>query len=120
MQVIVDTCRKTLRNSGATQASLSRRDLQLARLVTEGRLNKEISFCLGITEGTVKVYMSNLYAKLGVGNRAELAAWTVRNENLLQRDAVCAESAQETTTGDPHFWPAPLSPSRKPESNLIA
>ena len=86
MQIIVGTCRKTLRNSGAEFVKLSARDLQMAHLVCQGRLNKEISGILGLTEGTVKIYMSNLFAKLGVGNRAELAAWTVRHEAQLQRD----------------------------------
>ena len=83
MQLIVGTCRKTPKNSGSDYASLSRRDLQLALLVADGYLNKEISYSLGITEGTVKVYLSNLFAKLGIGNRAELAAWTVRHESQL-------------------------------------
>jgi hypothetical protein len=58
----------------------------MAQLVCQGRLNKEISGILGLTEGTVKIYMSNLFAKLGVWNRAELAAWTVRHESELRLD----------------------------------
>jgi DNA-binding NarL/FixJ family response regulator len=85
MQLIIETRRKTPRNSGAEFAKLSRRDVQLAYLVSEGRLNKEIGGLLGITEGTVKVYMSHLFAKLGVGNRAELAAWAARHENQLNQ-----------------------------------
>ena len=52
MAIIVETCRKTNRNSGAESVALSRRELQLARLAAEGRLNKEISYTLGLTEGT--------------------------------------------------------------------
>ena len=85
MAIIVETCHKTNRNSGAESVSLSRRELQLARLAAEGRLNKEISYTLGLTEGTVKVYMSGLFAKLGVANRAELAAWATRHEEELSR-----------------------------------
>lgn len=84
MPVIVETCRKTHRNAGADMVSLSPRELQLAQLVTEGQQNKEIGFQLGITEGTVKVYMSHLFAKLGVSNRAELSAWAARRNGSLR------------------------------------
>jgi DNA-binding NarL/FixJ family response regulator len=108
MQVIVETCRKTVRNSGANYASLSPRDLQLARLVTEGRLNKEISFALGITEGTVKVYMSNLYAKLGVSNRAELAAWAVRHEGQIGQEGVVPLSRPSQMAESAHWQLGPV------------
>jgi DNA-binding CsgD family transcriptional regulator len=81
---MVETCRKTHRNAGANMVPLSHRELQLAQLVTEGQQNKEIGFQLGITEGTVKVYMSHLFAKLGVSNRAELSAWAARRNGDLQ------------------------------------
>ncbi len=83
MPVTVETCRKTERNNVANTVRLSPREQQLARLVTEGQQNKEIAYQLGITEGTVKVYMSHLFAKLGVSNRAELSAWATRNGDLL-------------------------------------
>lgn len=54
---------------------LTTRERQLAVLVAEGRQNKEIAYTLGLSEGTVKVYMSHLFSKLGFHNRAELAAW---------------------------------------------
>jgi hypothetical protein len=58
--------------------------MQLASLVSRGRLNKEISYILGITEGTVKVYLSHLFSKLGVANRAELSAWAVRHDGEIE------------------------------------
>ena len=91
MKVIVETRRRTYKNAEASHVCLSRRDIQLAYLATEGHLNKDISYLLGITEGTVKVYMSNLYAKLGLSNRAELAAWTIRNEHLLGNSPLAPE-----------------------------
>ena len=44
-----------------------------------GKKNKEIAFELHITEGTIKVYMSRLFAKLGVSDRYELALYGIRN-----------------------------------------
>lgn len=60
-------------------AALSTRERAVAALVAKGRRNREIAEELRITEGTVKVYLHNIYEKLGVTNRTELA--------LLARDA---------------------------------
>jgi two-component system nitrate/nitrite response regulator NarP len=52
---------------------LSRRERQLVALVALGRRNRQIAAELGITEGTVKVYLNAIFDKLGVANRTELA-----------------------------------------------
>lgn len=54
-------------------ASLSRRERDLVALVALGLRNREIAGRLGITEGTVKVYLNAIFDKLGVANRTELA-----------------------------------------------
>lgn len=56
-----------------TDSSLSARERQLVGLVALGRRNREIAAELGITEGTVKVYLHAIFEKLGVANRTELA-----------------------------------------------
>jgi len=57
----------------APDAGLSPRERQLVSLVAQGRRNREIAAELGLTEGTVKVYLHAIFAKLGVANRTELA-----------------------------------------------
>jgi DNA-binding NarL/FixJ family response regulator len=52
---------------------LSRREIELVRLVAQGLRNKQIASCLGISEGTVKIHLHNVYEKLDVANRVELA-----------------------------------------------
>ena len=54
-------------------AGLSPRERQLVNLVALGLRNREIAAELGITEGTVKVYLHAIFVKLGVANRTELA-----------------------------------------------
>ena len=54
-------------------AALSRRERQVVALVALGRRNREIAGELGITEGTVKVYLNAIFDKLGVASRTELA-----------------------------------------------
>lgn len=53
--------------------TLAPRELSVARAVAMGLRNREIAERLGLTEGTVKVYLHNLYAKVGVTSRTELA-----------------------------------------------
>ena len=55
------------------RAALTPRDRKLVALVAKGRRNREIAEELGITEGTVKVYLHVIFEKLGVASRTELA-----------------------------------------------
>ena len=58
---------------------LTTRERQLVGLLVQGMKNKEIGFSLGITEGTVKVYLSRLYQKVNVKDRFELALFAMQN-----------------------------------------
>ncbi|CAM2196986.1 response regulator [Paraburkholderia sp. A1RI_3L] len=55
-------------------SDLTGREGQTLALIAEGMSNKQIARELGISEGTVKVYVKNLLRKLGVRSRLELAA----------------------------------------------
>jgi len=59
------------RESGGREAAsqLTPREVELIRMVAEGLRNREIGERLGITEGTVKVHLHNVYKKLQVENR---------------------------------------------------
>ena len=63
---------------------LTDRDRELARLVAGRCTNKEIAAALYLSEGTVKQYINQLYAKLDMGGdprtrRARLAEWYQKN-----------------------------------------
>lgn len=53
--------------------SLTARERTVSDLVANGLRNREIARELGITEGTVKVYLHRIYEKLDVSSRTELA-----------------------------------------------
>jgi DNA-binding NarL/FixJ family response regulator len=53
---------------------LSRRELDVLRLVASGSTNREAGAKLFISEATVKTHLLNIYAKLGVGDRAAAVA----------------------------------------------
>lgn len=50
---------------------LTEREVQVIRALAAGQPNKRIGQQMGISEGTVKVHVSNILAKLGAGNRTE-------------------------------------------------
>ena len=62
-----------LASGSARRVPLAPRERQLIGFVRKGLRNREIASELGVTEGTVKVYLHAIFEKLGVGNRTELA-----------------------------------------------
>jgi two-component system nitrate/nitrite response regulator NarL len=64
--------------SGRT-VQVSKREGELITLVSQGLKNKEIATVMGVTEGTVKVYLSRLFGKIGARDRFELALIGLRN-----------------------------------------
>jgi len=61
---------------------LSQRELEVLGLVAAGNANREAAARLFITEATVKSHLLNIYAKLGVGDRAA-AVTEAFNRGLL-------------------------------------
>jgi two-component system, NarL family, nitrate/nitrite response regulator NarL len=68
--------RTTVRRDAAADRSddpLTPREVEIVRMVAQGLRNKAIAKRLAISEGTVKVHLHNIYEKLGVDGRLELA-----------------------------------------------
>ena len=61
-----------------TQVQLTPRELDVLQLVAHGKANKEIAKELDITDGTVKVHLTNLFQKLSVTSRTEAIAAAIR------------------------------------------
>ena len=62
-----------------TPGGLTRRELEILRLVAEGHSNSQLARMPWVTEQTVKFHLSNIYRKLGVGNRTEATRYAYRN-----------------------------------------
>jgi len=60
---------------------ITNRERHVVKLVSEGCSNKEIAARLGLTEGTVKIYVSHIYIKLSIENRVQLALWWIRSQS---------------------------------------
>jgi two-component system nitrate/nitrite response regulator NarL len=66
----------------ASAPLLTRRERELVELVRQGLRNRDIAAELGVTEGTVKVYLHAIFDKFHVENRTELA---LRAAELIDR-----------------------------------
>jgi two-component system nitrate/nitrite response regulator NarL len=58
---------------------LSRRERQVLGLLAQGLKNREIAKATILSEGTVKVYLTRLFNKVGVHDRLELALFALGN-----------------------------------------
>lgn len=110
----------------ARRYSLTRREGQLVSLLSQGLKNKEIATALTISEGTVKVYLSRLFQKLGVKDRFELALYGLKNltpgGNMMDSSQAAAQKPASAVWQPPRSFfvermPArsqPQQPERRP------
>lgn len=91
----------------ARRYSLTRREGQLVSLLSQGLKNKEIATALNISEGTVKVYLSRLFQKLGVKDRFELALYGLKN--LTPGGGVIENGAMPGQKPSTPVWQPPRS-----------
>jgi DNA-binding NarL/FixJ family response regulator len=68
------------RDAAGDPADLSERELQVLRLISEGRDNTQIARALYISPETVKDHVSHILVKLGVENRIQAAVYAVRTD----------------------------------------
>ena len=62
-----------------SQGGLTKREIEIMRLLTRGATNKEIAETLFITENTTKVHIKNILEKLQLRNRQQLVAFAVQH-----------------------------------------
>ncbi len=62
--------------------SFTSRELDILKLIGEGKSNKEIAETLFITEGTVKNHITRILSHLNLQNRTEVAVWVQKNLKL--------------------------------------
>jgi two-component system invasion response regulator UvrY len=66
---------------------LSRRQLQVARLIALGHTGREAAEALNISYDAIRLYRRRIYSRLGIHSRVELTLWAVEN-GLVSADAV--------------------------------
>jgi DNA-binding NarL/FixJ family response regulator len=73
---------------------LTPKELRIVALIVQGYKNKEIATQLGTTEQVVKNYLRNVYDKIGVSDRLELALFTIHHRILAEAAAAIASTMQ--------------------------
>ena len=68
-------------DAGASHA-LSAREREITQLLAEGRSNREVASCLGISPKTVETHRAAIMRKLGIGSIAELVHYAIRNQMI--------------------------------------
>lgn len=59
--------------------SLTRREIEVLRLLADGLFNKEIAYTLSISEKTVKNHVSNIFKKINVSDRTQAAVYAIKH-----------------------------------------
>uniref|UniRef100_UPI0026130F03 response regulator transcription factor n=1 Tax=Mastigocoleus sp. MO_188.B34 TaxID=3036635 RepID=UPI0026130F03 len=60
----------------------SERELDVLRLISQGKNNREIAKALYLTEGTVKNYVTQILGRLELRDRTQAALWAKENLNI--------------------------------------
>jgi DNA-binding NarL/FixJ family response regulator len=76
--------------------------MEIARLLSQGKSNKEIANEMGLAVGTIHMYVSRVFLALGIHNRTLVALWYVESQKGgAESDRVAA-----------HLADGPLNPRR--------
>lgn len=67
---------------------LSKREIEIAKLLLQGKSNKQIALALNISESTVEFHLKNIYAKLGVDSRVEASIKLLETPGILGESTV--------------------------------
>ncbi len=87
---VAESAREGQRDTGSEDLNVdfTTREQQTLQLITRGLNNKLIARELGISDGTVKVYVKSLLRKLNLHSRLELAAWVHTNNYQIAPEDV--------------------------------
>jgi two-component system nitrate/nitrite response regulator NarL len=84
--VLVEALRESLAHGNGTKSpkeyGLTRREVDIITKIASGRSNKEVGEEFAISERTVKHHLTNIFGKVGVSSRLQLALFAV-NQHLM-------------------------------------
>jgi DNA-binding CsgD family transcriptional regulator len=64
---------------------LTAREREVAALIAQGKINREIAEMLVVSERTVETHVANIMFKLGVQSRRQIRVWAIEKGLILQR-----------------------------------
>jgi DNA-binding NarL/FixJ family response regulator len=77
--------------SPTEEAALTPREMEILKLVAEGKPNREVAAALFISDATVKFHMTNILTKLHLENRAQVVAYAHRHGLAVSPDDTAPE-----------------------------
>ena len=77
LRILAHQCREPL--SPALPANLTQREVEVLKLVAEGRSNSQIAQVLGLSEKTVTNHLTHIFNKTTCDNRAAATAFAIRH-----------------------------------------
>jgi NarL family two-component system response regulator LiaR len=81
---VIQEVREAKKNVPPAFAELTERELEVLRLIAEGRSNADIAEALVLSEKTVKGHVSNIFSKLHMADRTQAAAFAWQ-QGLMER-----------------------------------
>ncbi len=86
-------------------SNITAKDIKMLELLTQGASSKDVARDLGYKEGTMRVYLHNLYRKLGVNTKTAAVAWYLASsprtvDGSSDASAVAKAPEGEETFGD--------------------
>jgi DNA-binding CsgD family transcriptional regulator/N-acetylneuraminic acid mutarotase len=98
------------------KAALTERELEIVRAVATGATNQQIALELTISVNTVKVHLKNIFSKLDIQSRTEVAVYAVRERLVEVESAAPAVPETVSTVSEPGREPI----SRRKRLILVA
>jgi DNA-binding NarL/FixJ family response regulator len=88
--ILIEALRKPVPSQKATPSArdygLTPHELKIVRKIANASSNKEMGQELSISERTVKHHLTNIFNKLGISSRVELAVFALKHGLINQRD----------------------------------
>ncbi len=87
------------------RSRLTERESEIARLVGDGRENREIAERLRLSEQTVKFHLKNIFQKLGFDSRLQLGLWVRENGSDAPRGKPISRDGAQDPEMPPDAFP---------------
>jgi DNA-binding CsgD family transcriptional regulator len=78
----MSTATITTSGRGPSLDRLTAREMEIARLVRDGRTNRQIARALGLSTKTVEAHLSRIFAKLAIPSRTVLAVMVTTGDRI--------------------------------------